>query len=64
MKSSKTGSILGKIITYIALVLLALSIIVPVVWVFLASIKKNSEFYRNPWSLPEGFHYQNFLDAF
>lgn len=64
MKSSKTGIILGKTITYIALVLLALSIIVPVGWVFFASVKENSEFYRNPWTLPKGFHYQNFIDAF
>src|SRR5699024_7684490 len=28
------------------------------------SIKENVEFYENPWSLPEGFHYQNFIEAF
>ena len=45
------------------LILLAVSIIVPVAWVFMASIKQNSEFYRNPWSLPEGFYWQNFVNA-
>ena len=30
-------------------------ILVPVAWVFLASIKENSEFYGNPWALPAGF---------
>ena len=44
---------------------MAISIIVPVAWVFLASIKENSEFYgTNPWALPKGFYFQNFIDAF
>ena len=34
------------------------------VGVFLASIKENSEFYGNPWTLPKGFYFQNFIDAF
>lgn len=63
-QKTKTGVLVGKIITYIALGILAISIIVPVGWVFLASIKKNDEFYGSPWSLPEGFHFQNFVDAF
>lgn len=52
-----------KIFIYVALVLMAISIIVPVGWVFLASIKENSEFYRSPWNLPAGFYFQNFVDA-
>lgn len=54
---------LSKIAIYIALISLAVSIIVPLFWVFTASIKENSEFYGNPWSLPKGFHWQNFTDA-
>lgn len=54
---------LSKIAIYIALISLAVSIIFPLFWVFTASIKENSEFYGNPWSLPKGFHWQNFTDA-
>ena len=54
----------SRIVVYICLILLAISIIVPVGWVFLASVKENSEFYGNPWTLPKGFYYQNFIDAF
>ena len=61
MKSRIT---IGRVITYIALIILAVSIIVPVGWVFLASIKENNEFYGNPWTLPKGFHFQNFSEAF
>ncbi|MFL0267478.1 carbohydrate ABC transporter permease [Candidatus Clostridium radicumherbarum] len=52
-----------KFFIYVALIALAISILVPVLWVLLASIKQNSEFYGNPWSLPKGFYFQNFIDA-
>ena len=29
----------------------------------MASIKQNKEFYGNPWTLPKGFYFQNFIDA-
>lgn len=60
MKKNNRGS---NIIVYIALIVFAVAIIVPVAWVFLASIKENSEFYRNPWTLPKGFHFQSYIDA-
>lgn len=55
---------LVKVFIYIALLMLAISIIVPVAWVFMASVKENSEFYGNPWTLPKGLYFQNFADAF
>lgn len=48
---------------YVVLTALAICIIVPVAWVFLASIKQNSEFYGNPWTMPLGFYWQNFVNA-
>lgn len=53
-----------KIFVYLVLIGLAISIIIPVGWVFMASIKENSEFYASPWNLPKGFYIQNFVDAF
>lgn len=66
MKKTKTSSTdrLFKIFVYVALITLAVSIIVPVFWVFMASIKENAEFYANPWALPKGFYFQNFVNAF
>ena len=60
---SRSTNRLYKIFIYLVLSLLAISIIVPVGWVFLASLKENSEFYRSPWSLPMGLYWQNFVDA-
>ncbi|MHC5250125.1 carbohydrate ABC transporter permease [Enterococcus sp. LJL120] len=58
------GNKLYKIFVYVALITLAVSILIPIAWVFLASIKENAEFYGNPWAMPKGFYFQNFVDAF
>lgn len=63
VEKKSIGDIVYKVLVYIALIFLAIIIVVPVAWVFMASIKQNSEFYANPWSLPQGFHYQNFIEA-
>lgn len=64
MREKRTsGDRLYKFFIYLVLSLLAISIIVPVGWVFMASIKENSEFYGNPWALPMGIHWQNFVEA-
>ena len=62
-KKGMSGEKLYKIFIYVVLLALAITIIVPVAWVFLASIKQNSEFYGNPWALPASFYWQNFVDA-
>lgn len=62
MKKNRTSS-LGKISIYIPLILLTIMILIPVAWVFMASIKENVEFYRSPWALPKGIYLQNFIDA-
>lgn len=65
MKKEKvsTGK-LYKIFVYVALITLAISIIVPVAWVFMSSLKTNAEFQGSPWTLPASFYIQNFIDAF
>lgn len=52
-----------QIVTYLVLGILAVTIVVPVAWVFIASIKQNSEFYGSPWAMPQGIYFQNFIDA-
>ncbi|MDO5026378.1 MAG: carbohydrate ABC transporter permease [Tissierellia bacterium] len=54
---------LFKIFIFICLSLIAITIIVPVAWVFLASIKTNAEFYQSPWALPKSLNFGNFIDA-
>ena len=63
LKPNTSGEKLYKAFVYVVLISLAVVILVPVAWVFMASIKQNSEFYANPWNLPKGFYFQNFLEA-
>lgn len=60
---NRASRFLSRSLVYLALGFLAILILVPLLWVFMASLKQNSEFYGNPWTLPQGLHFQNFLDA-
>ncbi len=60
MKTEK----LYRLFIYLVLFVFTLSILVPILWVFVASLKQNSEFMGNPWALPKSFYFQNFIDAF
>ena len=62
-KNPNSAERLYKFFIYLVLIMLAVSIIIPVAWVFMASIKQNAEFYGNPWALPAGFYWQNFVNA-
>lgn len=64
VETEKKSNRIYKIFIYVALISLAVSIILPVAWIFFASIKENSEFYGNPWALPMGVHVENFVTAF
>ena len=63
LKAKSTGERVYKVFIYVVLIAMAITIVVPVFWVFMASIKENVEFYENPWALPMGFYWQNFVDA-
>lgn len=63
-KEKKNLEKLYKAFIYMSLITFAVSIIVPVSWVFIASFKQDSEFVGSPWMLPKGIYIQNFIDAF
>ena len=57
------GERLYKFFIYLVLGILAVLILVPVVWVMVASIKATPEHYGSPWALPTHIHWQNFVVA-
>ena len=68
MSKKDTGAIkqtskAGKIGIYVVLIILTITIIVPIAWVFMASLKENEQFYGSPWTLPNGLHFENFVQA-
>lgn len=63
-KTSKSATDkLYKAFIYVCLITLAIIIIVPVAWVFIASFKDNSQFYGNPWTMPNSLNFDNFINA-
>ena len=54
---------LYKIFIYVVLGLLPVLILIPVLWVMMASVKETVEHYGSPWALPTHIHWQNFVDA-
>ena len=62
-QESNKGQHLYKIFIYLVLSILAVLILIPVVWVMVASVKETSEHYGSPWALPTHIHWQNFADA-
>ena len=53
-----------RAVSTVLLATIALLIVVPVGWVLVASLKTRSEFFGSPWTLPQGLHLQNYVDAF
>lgn len=62
-KQMSAGDRVYKAFIYLALGVLAVLILVPVVWVLMASVKETSEHYGSPWALPTHIHWQNFVLA-
>ncbi len=53
-----------RVVSNVVLAAISLAILVPLLWVLMSSVKTREEFYGNPWSLPEGLHLQNYVEAF
>lgn len=62
-KEVSTGERLYKLFIYLVLGILAVLILIPVAWVFMASVKETAEHYGSPWALPTHIHWQNFVEA-
>ena len=52
LKNENSGERLYKIFIYAVLAALAVLILIPVIWVMVASVKETSEHYGSPWALP------------
>ena len=66
-KQNPATKALFKVLVYAALIIMTISFIIPVAWVFMASFKRNAEFIgkgTNPWALPEQLQWQNYVTAF
>ena len=53
----------GGIAATLLLLVMAIIVIFPLLWVFLTSLKTNRDFYANVWGLPEEWMWQNYMRA-
>lgn len=60
----KMKDIFSQVIIRLILIVATLAVVYPLIWDLLSSFKTNTEFLANPWSLPAGFHFQNYVNAF
>ena len=63
LKNENGGERLYKLFIYLVLGVLSVLILIPVIWVMVASVKETVEHYGSPWALPTHIHWQNFVDA-
>ena len=52
LNNENRGERLYKLFIYLVLGILAVLILIPVLWVMVASVKETSEHYGSPWALP------------
>ena len=57
------GGTIGRALTCVALVALAVLVIYPLLWMVFSSFKTNGEVFGNPFGLPGQLRWQNFADA-
>lgn len=50
-------------LVHLLLIVYALIIILPIVWMIISSFKDNISFLTDPWGLPDVWHFENYLKA-
>lgn len=63
-KKKMSGHTWYKIFVYFAMFIFAITIIIPLAWVFLASLKSQLELNGDPWTLPKVLLWSNYATAF
>ncbi|MBR2995330.1 MAG: carbohydrate ABC transporter permease, partial [Lachnospiraceae bacterium] len=63
---STSGNIMGRgtrIFLYVTLTIAALAVILPLLWLLLASLKTRQDLTRNTWGLPQTWEFKNYYLA-
>ena len=53
----------SQILVRIPLILWAIIVIFPLIWMFMGAFKTNAEIFTSPWALPQNFNFSNFARA-
>lgn len=63
MKRMNLRHLGGHILVRLVLLVSALTVFLPLVWVLYSSLKTNAEFFANPWALPASPQWVNYYNA-
>lgn len=58
-----TSGVIGQVLVYVLLTVLALLVIYPLFWMVVSGFKTNSDLFANPWGLPAEWRVSNYADA-
>ncbi len=61
--SSTVLGAIGKLTIYLVLVVLAISVIYPLIWMALSGLKTNAELFGDAWALPGHWRFNNYVRA-
>lgn len=59
----KVGKGIINTLVRIPLIVWAIAVIYPIIWMILGAFKSNGEIFASPWSLPKTFNFGNFVTA-
>jgi raffinose/stachyose/melibiose transport system permease protein len=62
-RRSLVVSSIWRTVAYLVLVVLAIAIIYPLIWMALNGFKTNAELFGDPWSIPRAWRWENFAKA-
>lgn len=57
------GRIVTQVLARIPLVIWAIAVIYPIIWMFIGAFKKHGEIFKSPWAWPKSFDFDNFMHA-
>jgi len=61
--SSGVSGVIGRLVVYLVLVVLAISVIYPLIWMALSGLKTNAELFGDSWALPTQWRFSNYVRA-
>ncbi len=64
MKSSRLHKAVSENILRLIFIITSLVVVVPILWAVAASFKTAAEYMADPWALPGGLRFENYVNAF
>jgi N-acetylglucosamine transport system permease protein len=61
--AKRLAAVARRIPAFVGIAVFALTILVPLLWVIVTSLKSNTEIFASPWTAPQAPHWSNYVNA-